>query len=34
MGKVEAIEFTTYVDHLNRFLSELRELWRIEDEEH
>lgn len=34
MGKVEAIEFTTYADHLNRFLSELRELWRIEDEEH
>lgn len=33
MGKVEAIEFTTYAVHLKRFLSEVRKLWRIEDEE-
>ncbi len=33
MGKVEAIGFTNYKAHLQRFLSEVRELWRIEDEE-
>jgi hypothetical protein len=33
MGEVEAIEFTTYAAHQKRFLAEVRELWRIEDEE-
>jgi hypothetical protein len=33
MGKVEVIGFTNYKAHLQRFLSEVRELWRIEDEE-
>jgi hypothetical protein len=33
MGKVEAIEFASYVDLLDRFIREVHELWRIEDEE-
>ena len=33
MGKVEAIEFTTYGDLLERFIREVHELWKIEDEE-
>jgi len=32
-GKVEAIEFTSYEALVNRFEHEVRELWRIEDEE-
>jgi hypothetical protein len=33
MGEVEAIEFTTYVALVERFIDEVHELWRIEDEE-
>jgi hypothetical protein len=33
MGKVEAVDFTTYAAHLKRFLEEVHELWRVEDEE-
>ena len=33
MGKVEAIVFTSYEDVARRFLDEVHELWRIEDEE-
>lgn len=33
MGKVEEIEFEGYEALLNRFQQEVRELWRIEDEE-
>jgi hypothetical protein len=33
MGKVEAIEFASYADLLDRFIREVHELWRIEDEE-
>lgn len=33
MGKVEAIEFTTYATLVERFIAEVHELWRIEDEE-
>lgn len=33
MGKVEAVEFTTYVALVERFIGEVHELWRIEDEE-
>lgn len=33
MGTVEAVDFTTYVAHLERFIKEVHELWRIEDEE-
>jgi hypothetical protein len=33
MGKVEAIEYTTYAAHLERFIAEVSELWRIEDDE-
>lgn len=33
MGKVEAIEYTSYSDLLDRFIEEVHELWRIEDEE-
>lgn len=33
MGNVEAIAFTTYAAQLKRFMKEVRELWRIEDEE-
>jgi hypothetical protein len=33
MGEVEAVEFTTYVALVERFIGEVHELWRIEDEE-
>jgi hypothetical protein len=33
MGEVEAIEFTTYGALVERFIGEVHELWRIEDEE-
>jgi hypothetical protein len=33
MGKVEAVQYTTYDDVLERFIREVHELWRIEDEE-
>ena len=32
MGTREPIEFTSYEALLERFLSELHELWRVEDE--
>jgi hypothetical protein len=32
-GEVEAVEFTTYVALVERFIGEIHELWRIEDEE-
>jgi hypothetical protein len=33
MGKVEAVEYTSYDDHLEHFIEEVHELWRIEDAE-
>ena len=33
MGKVKAVDFTSYPAHLNRFTKEVHELWRIEDAE-
>ena len=33
MGEVEAIEFTTYAALVERFIHEVHELWRLEDEE-
>jgi hypothetical protein len=33
MGTVEAVDFTSYAAHLKRFIEEVHELWRIEDEE-
>jgi len=33
MGEVEVTEFTTYVALVERFIGEVHELWRIEDEE-
>jgi len=33
MGEVEAIQFTTYVALVERFIGEVQELWRLEDEE-
>jgi hypothetical protein len=33
MGVVKAIEFSTYAQLLERFIREVHELWRIEDEE-
>lgn len=33
MGKVETIEFTSYAAIVERFIGEVHELWRIEDEE-
>ena len=33
MGKAQAIEFTTYAAVAERFIAEVHELWRIEDEE-
>jgi Family of unknown function (DUF6516) len=32
MGTVEAVAFTTYAAQLERFIEEVHELWRIEDE--
>jgi Family of unknown function (DUF6516) len=33
MGEVEAIQFTTYAALVERFIKEVHELWRLEDEE-
>jgi hypothetical protein len=33
MGEVEAIEFTTYAALVERFIGEVHDLWRLEDEE-
>jgi hypothetical protein len=33
MGKVEAAKFPTYPALVGRFIAEVHELWRIEDEE-
>lgn len=33
MGVVEAVEFTTYAALAERFIKEVHELWRIEDEQ-
>jgi hypothetical protein len=33
MGKVEAVKFTTYAALVERFMGEIHELWRKEDEE-
>jgi hypothetical protein len=33
MGEVEAIKFTTYAALVERFIGEVQELWRLEDEE-
>ncbi|HEY1210365.1 MAG TPA: DUF6516 family protein [Terracidiphilus sp.] len=33
MGEVEAVEFTTYAALAERFIKEVHELWRIEDEQ-
>jgi hypothetical protein len=33
MGKVEPVEYSTYPAQLKRFIEEVHELWRIEDEE-
>jgi hypothetical protein len=33
MGKTEAFQFTTYAELVERFIAEVHELWRIEDEE-
>lgn len=33
MGTVEPIAFTTYADLADKFIAEVHELWRIEDEE-
>lgn len=33
MGEVSAVVFTTYAALVERFISEVHELWRIEDEE-
>ena len=32
MGRVEAVEYTTYDATLARFIREVHELWRLEDE--
>jgi len=33
MGEVESVEFTTYAALAERFIEEVHDLWRIEDEE-
>jgi Family of unknown function (DUF6516) len=33
MGKVEATVFTTYAALVERFIGEVHDLWRVEDEE-
>lgn len=33
MGEVEAVDFISYAELASRFLAEVHELWRIEDEE-
>ena len=33
LGQVEAVDFSTYKDLADRYIAEVHELWRIEDEE-
>ncbi|MGA2569945.1 MAG: hypothetical protein ABSF23_05450 [Terracidiphilus sp.] len=33
MGKMEAVRFSTYAALVERFIAEVHDLWRIEDEE-
>lgn len=33
MGNEEPVDFTSYADLVERFIAEVHELWRIEDEE-
>ncbi len=33
LGHVEPVEFTSYIEIADRFIAEVYELWRIEDEE-
>jgi hypothetical protein len=33
MGRVEAVDFTTYAALAERFIAEVHHLWRIEDEQ-
>jgi hypothetical protein len=33
MGEVKGIDFTNYADLTERFIREVHDLWRIEDEE-
>jgi hypothetical protein len=33
MGRVQAVEFSTYAALAERFIGEVHELWRTEDEE-
>ena len=33
MGRAQANEFTSYADLLERFIREVHEIWRMEDEE-
>jgi hypothetical protein len=33
MGKVEAVDFSTYAAQAERFIREVHELWRVEDEQ-
>ena len=33
MGKVEAVKFSSYPALVERFIAEVHELWRFEDEE-
>jgi len=33
MGTIEAVDFSTYTAQVERFIKEVHELWRIEDEE-
>jgi hypothetical protein len=33
MGEVESVEFTTYAALAERFIEEVHDLWRIEDEQ-
>lgn len=33
MGKVEPVKFSTYAALVDKFIAEVHELWRIEDEE-
>jgi hypothetical protein len=33
MGRIEAVNFSTYAELADRFIKEIHELWRLEDEE-
>jgi hypothetical protein len=33
MGRVEAVDFSTYADLAEKFIGEVHELWRAEDEQ-